>query len=160
MSQQCILAIIIHFFLRVLRLFYSCFFRIVFLFRFYHLMFLWAHDRCFNSIKKQWWRLWNCEYLRLWCDSVVASFFFDSPLLMLPVWCSSSVFHIAAFCSIEIFVVTVATFFVTIDIFLLPIKILDVCKQNGIFFGWSLECLYLSSIVHIFSMFHRWLLTF
>lgn len=75
MSQQCILAIIIHFFLRVLRLFYSCFFRIVFLFRFYHLMFLWAHDRCFNSIKKQWWRLWNCEYLRLWCDSVVASFF-------------------------------------------------------------------------------------
>lgn len=28
------------------------------------------------------------------------------------------------------------------------------------FFGWSLECLYLSSIVHIFSMFHRWLLTF
>lgn len=33
-------------------------------------------DRCFNSIKKQCWRLWNCEYLRLWGDSIFFQVFF------------------------------------------------------------------------------------
>lgn len=31
--------------------------------------------RCFSSIKKQWWWLWNCEYLRLWSDWAWFAFF-------------------------------------------------------------------------------------